>query len=97
MCEKRREAKEKSVSTYEDEIALLVEDIKRWAGADSRIQDALEQMVKLYESEVNALAFEALELERAVVRATTERERSRVVAAQPEVRWQEANNQALGW
>ena len=75
------------VSTFEDEMALLAADIQRWAGADARIHTALEQLMKLHEAEVNALAFEALELERLVVRQTTETENKRIAARQPEVRW----------
>jgi len=52
--------------TYEDEIALLAEDIKRWAGADARIQTAVDQLMKLVEAEVAALAFEAYELNKAL-------------------------------
>lgn len=50
--------------TVEDEIALLASDIRRWAGQDARIHEALEQLIKLYEAEVNALAFEAMALQR---------------------------------
>lgn len=50
--------------SYEDDIALLCEDIQRWAGADARIQQAVEQLLKLHEAEVNALAEEVRELER---------------------------------
>jgi hypothetical protein len=92
------------MSTYEDEIALLALDIKRWAGADARIHQALEQLLKLVEAEVAALAFEAMELdranrelERAVVRATTIREHNRITDTQPAVRWIEANDAAMGW
>jgi len=75
------------VSTFEDEMALLAADIQRWAGADARIHQALEQLMKLHEAEVNALAFEALELDRLLVRQTTELENKRIVERQPEVRW----------
>jgi putative N-acetylmannosamine-6-phosphate epimerase len=92
------------VSTYEDEIALLAADIRRYSNNDGRIDEALTQMMKLVEAEVAALAFEAMELdranrelERAVVRATTIREHNRITDTQPAVRWIEANNQAMGW
>jgi putative N-acetylmannosamine-6-phosphate epimerase len=92
------------VSTYEDEIALLAADIRRYSNNDGRIDEALTQMMKLVEAEVAALAFEAMELdranrelERAVVRATTTREQTRLADTQPAVRWIEANNQAMGW
>jgi hypothetical protein len=49
------------------------------------------------QAEVDALSFEAVELERAVVRATTIREHNRITDTQPAVRWIEANNQAMGW
>ena len=49
-----------------DDIALLVADIKRWAGQDARILEAVEQLVKVYEAEVDALAFEAMSLDRAI-------------------------------
>ena len=50
--------------TYEDDLALLAEDIKRYAGADARIHEAVDQWLKLHEAEVNALAEEVRELER---------------------------------
>lgn len=50
--------------SFDDEIALLVADIQRWAGQDARIHDALDQLVKLHTAEVEALAFEAIELDR---------------------------------
>jgi uncharacterized membrane protein len=92
------------MSTYEDEIALLAADIRRYSNNDGRIDEALTQMLKLVEAEVAALAFEALELdranrelERAVVRATTEREQDRIAqgAADRAVRWYGDN--AMGW
>jgi DNA-binding transcriptional regulator WhiA len=85
------------VSTYEDEIALLAADIRRYSNNDGRIDEALTQMLKLVQAEVDALSFEAVELERAVVRATTIREHNRITDTQPAVRWIEANNQAMGW
>lgn len=75
------------MSTFEDEMGLLAADIQRWAGADARIHQALEQLMKLHEAEVNALAFEALELDRLLVRQTTELENKRIAERQPEVRW----------
>ena len=73
--------------TYDDEIALLADDIRRWAGADARIHQAIEQLLKLYQAEVDALAFEAHELSGLLVRATTESEQARIAAAQPDVSW----------
>jgi hypothetical protein len=75
------------MSSVEDEIGLLVEDIQRWAGQDARIHQALEQLMKLYGAEIDALAFEARELERALVQQTTEIESRRIAAAQPQGRW----------
>jgi hypothetical protein len=73
--------------SFDDEMALLAADIQRWAGVDARIHDALEQLMKLHEAEVNALAFEALELDALLVRQTTELENRRIAERQPEVRW----------
>ena len=75
------------MSTYEDEIALLAADIRRYTNNDGRVDEALTQLLKLVESEVAALAFEAYELEKALVRDTTELERRRIAAAQPQGRW----------
>lgn len=78
------------MSTVDDEIALLAADIKRWSGDDARIHDALEQLLKIYQAEVDALAFEAAELERAMVTQTTARENERVRRGQfnQRVSWQ---------
>lgn len=70
-----------------DEIALLAEDIKRWAGADARIWEAVDQLLKVHTAEVDALAFEAREIEAVLVRETTETERRRIAAAQQNGRW----------
>jgi hypothetical protein len=75
------------MSSYEDEIALLAEDIRRYTNNDGRVDVALTQLLKVYEAEVQALAFEAIELERALVRQTTEIEGRRIAAAQPQGRW----------
>jgi hypothetical protein len=55
------------MSSVDDEIALLADDIRRWAGADARIHQALEQLLKIYGAEVEALAFEAVALQRETV------------------------------
>lgn len=81
--------------SYEDDIELLAEDIRRYSNNDGRIDEALTQMLKLIKAEVDALAFEAMELERTLVRATTEAEQARIAAAQPAVRW--VSDSALGW
>ena len=73
--------------TYEDDIALLAEDIRRYSNNDGRIDEALTQMLKLVRAEVDALAFEGRELDKALVRATTESEQKRIAAAQPDVSW----------
>jgi Arc/MetJ family transcription regulator len=92
------------VSTYEDEIALLAADIRRYSNNDGRIDEALTQMLKLVEAEVAALGFEAIQLDRdkaaleaALVRATTEREQARIEigSANRAVRWYGDN--AMGW
>ena len=70
-----------------DEIAVLVDDIKRWAGHDARILESLEQLVKVYEAEVAALVFEAKELDGMLVRATTRSEQQRIIDAQPKTFW----------
>lgn len=77
------------MSSVDDEIALLAEDIRRWAGQDARIHEALEQLLKLYEAEVNALAFEALELERHLVTQTSKAENERIRSA--------SHNQRVTW
>lgn len=53
--------------TYNDDIAVLAEDIKRWAGHDARIQEAIDQMLKLIEAEWNALLCEIHDAERRAV------------------------------
>jgi len=50
------------MSTVDDEIALLADDIRRYSNRDARIDEALTQLLKLYQSEVDALAFEAKEI-----------------------------------
>ena len=62
--------------TYEDDIALLADDIRRYSNNDGRIDEALTQMLKLVAAEIDALAFEAIELDRQLKRV-----------AQPAVTW----------
>lgn len=83
--------------TYEDDIALLAEDIERWAGLDARIIDAVKQLMKLHQAEVDALAFEAKELSGLLVRATTTAERQRIETAHhnQQVRW--IHSDGMGW
>lgn len=56
--------------TYEDEIALLAADIRRYSNNDGRIDEALTQLIKLHQAEVDALAFEARELDKALLNAS---------------------------
>ena len=70
-----------------DDIALLVADIQRWAGQDARILEALEQLVKVYEAEVDALSFEAKELDGLLTRATTRNEQQAIIDRQSNVLW----------
>jgi len=77
------------MSSVDDEIALLAEDIRRWAGSDARIHDALEQLLKIYKAEVDALAFEAMELDRLLVSVTSAKETRRIDAAE--------HNQTVRW
>lgn len=84
--------------TYEDDIALLAEDIKRWAGADARITEAVDQWMKLHLAEVDALAFEVRDIAK-LVRETTEREAERIRTEEHlrTVRWVNHNDNAMGW
>lgn len=77
------------MSSVDDEIALLADDIRRYSNNDGRIDEALTQLVKLYEAEVNALAFEALELERHLVTGTTAANDARIrnTDLHQKVRW----------
>ena len=63
--------------------------------------EAICQAEKLWSAEVLYWRCEVEDankaVEAALVAETSAREQSRVAGAQPEVRWQEANNQALGW
>jgi hypothetical protein len=51
------------VVTVDDEIGLLRDDILRYCNRDGRIDEALTMLCKLYQAEVDALAFEAKELQ----------------------------------
>ena len=53
------------MTAFEDEIGGLVEDIKRYSMGDARIEFCLDEMLKRIRAEVDALAFEAAELDRA--------------------------------
>lgn len=64
--------------TYEDDLVLLAEDIRRYTNNDGRVDEALQQMLKLFRAEVDALAFEAVELDKEIVRQTTARENDRI-------------------
>lgn len=79
--------------TYEEDLALIAEDIRRWAGADARIHEAVEQWLKLHTAEVEALAFEIAELEKQIVVETTERENARIRTQDlgQSMRWQDRN------
>lgn len=72
---------------YDDDIAVLREDIKRYSGHDARIDEALEQLCKLYQSEVDALAEEARLLEGAFVRQTTRLEEARIRQFEQRPNW----------
>ena len=75
------------MSAFQDEIAGIFEDIKRYSMGDARIQECLEEAMKRITAEVDALVFEAADLSGLVVRATTESEQARIAAAQPDVSW----------
>lgn len=78
--------------SYEDEIALLAHDIRRFSNNDGRIDQALTQMLKLVASECAALAEEARELQIAVVELTSAGEQIRIRDRQhnQHVHWSES-------
>jgi hypothetical protein len=64
------------MNSYEDEIGLLADDIRRYSNNDGRIDDALAKLLRLHQSQVDALTFEARELDKLVVEATLFDERA---------------------
>ena len=54
------------MSAFQDEIAGLFEDIKRYSMGDARIEFCLEEAMKRITAEVDALVFEAAELDKAL-------------------------------